>query len=162
MLVFVRESEMESRLERGPASRRGGSVQHLGLSTREGPRTAEAPAESTDSIERVRIERIAMIATWTVLAAIIALTVTGDAGIACEAGAITAISLASAIHTAKFLFGFGGGFMERFPSDKPPEHAAKQFSVREYAKETLRLVAILAALTLLVGLLKLPSLLLHH
>jgi hypothetical protein len=112
--------------------------------------------------KRVRIERIAMIATWAVLAAIIALMVTGDAGIACEAGAITSMVLASAIHTAKFLFGFGGGFMEQFPPDQPPEHATKQFSVREYAKETLRLVAISAALTLLVGLLKLPSLLLNH
>jgi hypothetical protein len=100
-----------------------------------------------------------MTITWGVVAAIIALIWKRNAGFMFQAAAITTVCLLSAIHTANFLFGFGGGFVERFPRDQAPPHAADAFSWSEYWREMLRLFGIVVALFILISLIKLPSLL---
>lgn len=108
--------------------------------------------------ERFRIERVAVTVTWGVVAGVIALMATGHASSMLSAAAVTTICLLSAIHTANFLFKFGGGFVERFPREQPPDHAKVGFSSDEYWREMLRLLGIVVAVLLILMLARAPFL----
>jgi hypothetical protein len=104
--------------------------------------------------KRIRVERLAMVGTLGLAGGVVSVAASGSPANGLVILAIIAAVLLSGIHTANFMFGFGGGFVERIPNEQAPPHAACTFDTREYGKESLRVVGIILAAFLVVGLLK--------
>ena len=101
---------------------------------------AEVPKIATSLpplVQRVRVERIAAIITWGVSLGLLAVVITGEAVAVLVPAVMAIVILSSGIFAAQFIFGFGGGFIERFPENNVPPHAKERFSVKIYGFEML-------------------------
>lgn len=106
-------------------------------------------------VSRFLVERIAFIITLAIVSVAVVPFFTNDIEIISLVPFLTAIILFSAYHTANYFLGIGGGFKENFKSDEVPQRAYQKFSVSRYFSEFFRLVGILVALIIFVGIIML-------